>query len=209
MNKSPMPSPIAEKPYFVHDRAIVEDGAEIGQGTRVWAFAHVLDGAVIGKECNLGDGAFVETGAKLGNHVTVKNGVYVWEGVTAEDWVFLGPNCTFTNDRFARSLRRPKESWLEKTLLKEGATIGANAVVVCGVTVGRHALVGAGSVVTKDVPDYALVLGNPAKVVGWVCVCGHKLDLPSNLKNAANQAVCKNCSKKYSNNHGIIEQISC
>jgi UDP-2-acetamido-3-amino-2,3-dideoxy-glucuronate N-acetyltransferase len=159
---------------FVHELALCESD-EIGPRTRVWAFAHVLPGARIGADCNVCDHAFVEGGAVLGDSVTVKNNVLVWDGVTVEDEVFLGPNAVFTNDPRPRAgARTGRAGWLP-TLVRRGATIGANATVVCGVTVGRYAFVGAGSVVTADVPDHALVVGNPARRVGWACECGQTL----------------------------------
>ncbi len=180
--------------YFVHPRAFVEDGAKIGDGTRIWAFTHVMPGAVIGKECNLCDYSFVESGATLGNHVTVKNGIQIWEGVTIEDDVFLGPNCVFTNDMFPRSfIKPPKEKWLKKTLLKKGCSIGANVTIVCGSTIGEYAFVGAGSVVTSHVPDYAMVVGNPAHLLRWVCKCTQALSFDETGKTK-----CAGCSQGYS-----------
>ncbi len=181
--------------YFVHPKGLVDPGATVGAHTRVWAFAHVLKGAKIGTHCNICDFAFIESGAVLGDHVTVKNGVHVWEGITAEDNVFLGPSCVFTNDMFPRSgLKRPKADWLVSTRLREGATIGANATIVCGVTVGRFAFVAAGAVVTKDVPDHAMVLGNPARFHSWICRCGTKLLFK--LKRPG--TTCSSCGDRYS-----------
>ena len=186
---------VSNSSYFVHEKGVVDQGAAIGAHTRVWAFAHVMKGAKVGAHCNLCDFSFVESGAILGDHVTVKNGVHVWDGVTAEDYVFLGPSCVFTNDMFPRSGRqRPKEDWLVNTRLKQGATVGANATIVCGVTVGRYAFVAAGAVVTKDVPDYAMVLGNPARFYSWICHCGTKLSFKS--KSAG--TTCSNCGEKFS-----------
>jgi UDP-2-acetamido-3-amino-2,3-dideoxy-glucuronate N-acetyltransferase len=163
-----------EPSVFVHELALCESD-QIGPRTRIWAFAHVLPGARIGADCNVCDHAFVEDGAVVGDSVTIKNNVLLWDGVTVEDEVFLGPNAVFTNDLRPRAgARRSREGWLP-TLVRQGATIGANVTVVCGVTVGRFALVGAGSVVTADVPDHALVVGNPARRVGWACVCGRTL----------------------------------
>ena len=157
--------------FFIHPHALVESES-IGAGTRVWAFAHVLSGAVVGADCNVGDHAFVEGGAVLGDRVTLKNGVAVWQGVTLEDDVFVGPYAVFTNDLVPRS----KRPWtMVPTLVRQGASIGANATIVCGITIGRYAMVGAGAVVTKDVPDHALVVGCPARPVGLVCVCGRRL----------------------------------
>ena len=154
------------KDYYVHPQGIVENGAQIGIGTRVWAFAHVLPGAVIGKDCNLNDGVFIENDVVIGNRVTIKCGVQVWDGVTLEDDVFVGPNATFTNDPFPRS-----KQYLEKfarTLVRRGASIGANATILPGITIGANALVGAGAVVTRDVPPNAIVVGNPARIRGYV-----------------------------------------
>jgi acetyltransferase-like isoleucine patch superfamily enzyme len=159
---------------FVHGHGLCES-TRVGPRTRVWAFAHVLPGAVVGADCNICDHAFVESGAVLGDRVTVKNAVLVWDGVTVEDDVFLGPNMIFTNDLRPRS-RVPKSSGdLDTTLVRRGASIGANATVVAGVTVGAYAFVGAGTVVIRDVPAHALVVGNPARQIGWVCFCGARL----------------------------------
>lgn len=168
--------------YRAHPKSIVESSA-VGSGTRVWAFAHVMDGAVIGSDCNIGEHVFVEDGAVLGDRVTVKNCVQVWEGVTLEDDVFVGPAVVFTNDRNPRSARAEAvgkryetKDWLEPVTVREGASIGANATVVCGVEIGRFAMVAAGSVVTKNVPDQALVMGVPAQVSGYVCRCGQRIN---------------------------------
>ena len=161
--------------YFKHDQALVHEDAQIGDGTRIWAFSNVQAGAVIGRECNICDGSFVERGAVVGNHVTIKHHVQVFDGVTIEDDVFVGSNAAFINDRYPRSNR--EDEWtLEKTVVKKGATLGSNSVILCGITVGEYAVIGAGSVVTKDVPAYAIVHGNPAGVKGHACGCGRKLD---------------------------------
>ena len=172
---------------FVHDRALCESD-DVGPRTRVWAFAHVLKGARIGADCNVGDHAFIEGGAVIGDRVTVKNCVLVWDGVTVEDEVFLGPNMVFTNDMNPRAaFKKPVAEWLVRTLVRRGASIGANATIVCGVTIGAAALVGAGSVVVRDVPAHALVVGNPARRIGWVCACGERL---------ADDLVCA-CGRRY------------
>jgi UDP-2-acetamido-3-amino-2,3-dideoxy-glucuronate N-acetyltransferase len=169
-------------PPYIHPLALVETD-EIGSGTRVWAFAHVMAGARIGRDCNIGDHAFVESGAGIGDNVTIKNNVCVWMGVTLEDGVFVGPNVAFTNDRFPRSGRMPEArdryaftaEWLEMTVVERGASIGANATILPGIRIGCYSMVAAGAVVTADVEPFALVVGAPARVAGYVCRCGHKL----------------------------------
>ena len=156
---------------FVHPQGLCES-VDVGLGTRVWAFAHVLPGARIGADCNICDHAFIETGARVGDRVTVKNAVLVWDGVTVEDDVFLGPNVVFTNDLRPRAYIKQTREELTPTLVRRGATLGAGVTVVCGTTIGEHAFVAAGSVVTKDVPAYAVVVGNPARIRGWTCVRG-------------------------------------
>ncbi len=160
---------------FLHPHGLCES-VDVGPGTRVWAFAHVLEGAVIGADCNICDHAFIESGARLGDRVTVKNAVLVWDGVTVEDDVFLGPNIVFTNDLRPRASNRKTREQLTPTLVRCGATLGAGVVVVCGTTIGEHAFVAAGAVIVKNVASHALVTGNPAKQVGWVCACGDRLD---------------------------------
>lgn len=160
------------EPYFKHPLALVESDA-IGAGTRIWAWAHVMKGARLGADCNIGEHCFIEQGVVLGDRVTVKNGVSIWDGVTAEDDVFFGPNAVLTNDLRPRSKVR-REACVP-TLIKQGATIGANATVLCGVTIERYGMVGAGAVVTRDVPPHALVIGSPARIVGFVCRCGARL----------------------------------
>jgi UDP-2-acetamido-3-amino-2,3-dideoxy-glucuronate N-acetyltransferase len=162
---------------YVHPKGLCES-ERVGPRTRIWAFAHVLPGAEIGADCNVGDHAFIEGGARLGDRVTVKNAVLVWDRVTVEDEVFLGPNMVFTNDLAPRVGFKKAPDELVPTLVRRGATIGANATVVCGVTIGGHAFVAAGAVVVDDVADYALVAGNPARRIGWVCACGRRLGEP-------------------------------
>lgn len=174
---------------FVHPKGI-NDSEHIGEGTRIWAFAHVMKGARIGEHCNIGEGAYIEGGAILGDYVTVKNGVCVWDLVTCENYVFLGPNAVLTNDPVPRShpdYKGHPEKW-RATLLREGTTIGANATIVCGHTLGPWCFVGAGSVVTRDVPAHALVAGNPARQLGWVCRCGQRL---------TEELRCPSCERAY------------
>jgi acetyltransferase-like isoleucine patch superfamily enzyme len=163
--------------HSVHPQALVETG-EIGEGTRVWAFAHVMKGAVVGKNCNICDHVFVESNVIIGDGVTLKNGVAVWDGVSLGNHVFVGPNAVFTNDRNPRAEVKKGHEQFVKTEVHEGASIGANATIVCGVTIGRYAFVGAGTVVIHDVPAYALVVGNPARQIGFMCECGERLPEP-------------------------------
>lgn len=160
--------------YFSHPTALVE-AKEIGEGTRIWAYAHVMKGAVIGRDCNIGDHCYVEGNVRIGNEVIIKNGVSLWDGVTLQDRVFVGPNVAFTNDSTPRA--KVFRSEFDRTLVCEGASLGANVTLVSPLSIGRYALIGAGSVVTHDVPHFGLVYGNPARLVGFVCVCGKRLPL--------------------------------
>ncbi|MBL0175429.1 MAG: N-acetyltransferase [Ignavibacteria bacterium] len=174
---------------FIHPAGIVEPGAAIGARTRVWAFAHVLGGARIGEDCNVCDQTFIENDVVIGDRVTVKCGVYLWDGLEVEDDVFIGPAAVFTNDLRPRSQRYPAE--FLRTRLEKGCSIGAGAVLLPGITIGRHAMVAAASVVTRDVRPYALVVGNPARERGWVCACGARLqDTDSGRFSCA-------CGKQY------------
>ncbi len=155
---------------FSHPQALVES-TTVGAGTKIFAFSHVMNGAEIGESCKLANNVFVEAGAKVGNRVTIKNGISIWDGVTIEDDVFLGPHCVFTNVSSPRAFIKRKKEEFGKTLVKKGATIGAGAVIVCGHDVGAYAFVAAGAVVTKDVPDFGLVKGNPARLSAYVCKC--------------------------------------
>lgn len=164
---------------FVHPHALCES-TDIGERTRIWAFAHVMKDARIGADCNIGDHSFVESGVVIGDRVTVKNGVAIWDGVTIEDDVFLGPNCVLTNDLMPRSRVYHDEN--VRTLIRRGASIGANATIVAGNTLGEYCLVGAGAVVTHDVPAFALVVGNPARQTGWIGVMGDRLDFSTTAR---------------------------
>jgi UDP-2-acetamido-3-amino-2,3-dideoxy-glucuronate N-acetyltransferase len=156
-----------EKDYRAHPTAIIDEGATIGAGTTIWHFSHIMSGAVIGKNCNIGQNVVISPQAILGDNVKVQNNVSVYTGVVCEDDVFLGPSCVFTNVINPRSFISRKEEF-QPTVVKKGASIGANATIVCGITIGEYALIGAGSVVTKDVPAYALIVGNPGRQTGWV-----------------------------------------
>ncbi|MEJ2744951.1 MAG: DapH/DapD/GlmU-related protein [bacterium] len=178
--------------YYVHSSSYVERKVEIGAGTTIWYFCHVREGARIGKDCNIGQNVYVGKGVVIGDGVKIQNNVSVYEKVTIEDHVFCGPSVVFTNDPDPRSAyaKDPETDHLP-TLVREGATVCANATILCDLTIGRHAFVGAGAVVTRDVPDYALVYGNPARLKGWVCECGAKLELKKG------KATCRRCDLSY------------
>ena len=180
---------------FFHPKSFIES-KNIGARTRIWAFTHVMKHASIGEDCNIGEHCFIENCAVIGNRVTVKNGVCLWEGVTLEEDVFVGPNAVFTNDSFPVSRRQP--AYFEKIHVKKGACIGANATILCGVTVGRYAFIGAGSVVTSNVPDHALVYGNPSKFKGFLCACRRK------LKWFGRKAHCR-CELRYRKISGKVQ----
>jgi UDP-2-acetamido-3-amino-2,3-dideoxy-glucuronate N-acetyltransferase len=169
---------------FIHESAYVDAGAQIGDGTKVWHFCHVMPGAVIGERCSLGQNVVVMNGARLGNNVKVQNNVSIYEGVVLEDDVFCGPSIVFTNVINPRSHVSRKNDY-RPTRVRKGATIGANATIVCGVTLGEYAFVGAGSVITRDVPDFALMVGVPAAQIGWMCQCGERLAVEDAIQCAA------------------------
>jgi UDP-2-acetamido-3-amino-2,3-dideoxy-glucuronate N-acetyltransferase len=178
--------------YFIHESAFIDDAVEIGAGTSIWHVSHVLHDSRIGKDCRIGQNVVIGPNARIGDGVKIQNNVSVYEGVTLEDRVFCGPSAVFTNVHNPRSeVRRMDE--LRPTLVRYGATLGANCTIVCGVTIGRYAFVGAGAVVTKDVPDFALVVGNPARITGWMCACGHRIKLETGERDA----VCRACRKRY------------
>lgn len=163
----------AANDYYVHPSSYIDDGAEIGRGTKIWHFSHIMPGAILGLNCNLGQNVFVGRDVKIGSNVKIQNNVSVYEGVTLEDDVFCGPSCVFTNVKTPRSAYpRNKPGDYTTTLVKKGATIGANATIICGITIGEYALIGAGAVVTKDVLPNAVMTGSPARQTGWVCRCG-------------------------------------
>jgi UDP-2-acetamido-3-amino-2,3-dideoxy-glucuronate N-acetyltransferase len=196
------PPPAGEKPkadYFVHESAYADEGAQIGAGTKIWHFSHVMKGAAIGERCVIGQNVNIDGGTQIGNNVKIQNNVSVYTGVEVEDDVFLGPSCVLTNVSNPRS-QVNRHSLYEKTRLRRGASIGANATIVCGVTVGRYAFVGAGSVVTKDVPDYAMVVGNPAHRLSWVSRHGHRLENP----DAGGIMVCPESGFRYKEQGGAL-----
>jgi UDP-2-acetamido-3-amino-2,3-dideoxy-glucuronate N-acetyltransferase len=186
---------------FIHPSAIVDDGAQIGQGTRIWHFCHVMPHAVIGSHCVLGQNVFVADRVRIGNGVKVQNNVSLYEGVLLEDHVFVGPSAVFTNVINPRSFIERKHEY-RTTQVKEGATIGANATILCGITIGRFAFVGAGSVVTKSLPDYALVTGNPAVQSGWMSEAGCKLEF-----DEEGRAVCPHNGANYRLNDNMVSKI--
>lgn len=175
---------------FVHESSYVDDGAVIGPGTKVWHFCHVMPGAVIGAGCSLGQNVVVMGGTRIGNNVKIQNNVSIYEGVELEDDVFCGPSCVFTNVMNPRSHVSRKHEY-RRTLVRRGSSIGANATIVCGVTLGEFAFVGAGAVITEDVPAYALMVGVPARRVGWMCQCGER------LRPSGGHATCGTCGTEY------------
>lgn len=190
------------KSNYLHPQSLVEEGAIVGMGTRVWAYAHICTGARVGMNCNICDHTFIEKGVIVGDRVTIKCGVYLWEGLEVEDDVFIGPCAAFTNDLRPRSKQHPTEYL--KTILRQGCSIGANATILPGIEIGRWAMVGAGAVVTKNVPDHGLVYGNPARLQGYICQCGNRLSF-----DEGTEAQCA-CGRKYGirNNIVLMETIS-
>jgi len=186
--------------YFCHASAIVDEGSQIGANTKVWHFSHVMAGAVIGEKCSLGQNVFVGNDVKIGNNVKIQNNVSIYDAITLEDDVFCGPSMVFTNVINPRSHIIRKHEY-KKTLVKKGATLGANSTILCGNTIGRFAFVGAGSVVTNDVPDFALVLGVPGRVAGWMCACGVRL--PADATPSDN-TTCETCGQKYRAQKGAL-----
>jgi UDP-2-acetamido-3-amino-2,3-dideoxy-glucuronate N-acetyltransferase len=187
--------------YFVHPTAVVDEGSEIGEGVRIWHFSHVMSGCRIGDRCNLGQNVVVSPGVVLGTNVKVQNNVSIYEGVICEDDVFLGPSMVFTNVTNPRSAIVRKHEF-RQTLVRRGASIGANATIVCGNEIGEYALIGAGAVVTKPVPAFALVMGNPARQSGWVSEYGHRLQF-----NTHGKAVCKESGQEYALEDNKVKKI--
>jgi UDP-2-acetamido-3-amino-2,3-dideoxy-glucuronate N-acetyltransferase len=177
--------------YFVHESSFIDENVNIGEGTKIWHFSHILSNVNIGEDCVIGQNVCIGPNVNIGNNVKIQNNVSVYEGVTLEDDVFCGPSMVFTNVSTPRSSHPKDKSEYSKTLVRKGTTIGANSTVVCGVILGKHSFVGAGSVVTRDVPDYAMVYGVPAKIKGWVCECGNKIVFTDK------ETACDKCDKKY------------
>lgn len=184
------------KKYFAHETAVIDEGALIGEGTKIWHFSHVMGGAQVGRDCSFGQNVVVHSTAIVGNGVKVQNNVSIYDAVILEDDVFCGPSMVFTNVINPRSHLVRKHEYMQ-TLVKRGATIGANATVVCGNTVGEHSFIGAASLVTRDVPDFALVFGVPATFQGWMCKCGVRLEASAG-ETVSEQMICATCGRQYS-----------
>jgi acetyltransferase-like isoleucine patch superfamily enzyme len=185
--------------YYIHPKAIVET-KKIGEGTKIWAFSHILPGTSIGKSVNIAEHCFVENNVKIGNDVTIKCGVFIWDGIIIEDHVMLGPSATLTNDLYPRSKNVNYKQL--NTIFKKGCSIGANATILAGVKIGEYSMVGAGAVVTKDIPDFAIVYGNPASIKDYICVCGNKMIFNKNDKYS-----CQ-CGKTYKKNDYQVEPLN-
>jgi UDP-2-acetamido-3-amino-2,3-dideoxy-glucuronate N-acetyltransferase len=190
-----------EKEYFAHETAVVDDGCKIGKGTKIWHFSHIMTGSEIGENCNIGQNVFISTGVKLGRNVKVQNNVSIYTGVTCEDDVFLGPSMVFTNIINPRSAIVRKNSY-DITIVEKGASIGANATIVCGNKIGTYSFIGAGAVVTKEVKPYALVVGNPARQTGWMSEYGHKL-----IFGSSGMAICPESGERYKLEDGNVSKI--
>lgn len=187
--------------YFAHPTAVIDDGCTIGQSTKIWHFSHIMPGAKIGVGCNIGQNVVISPEVILGNNVKVQNNVSIYTGVVCEDDVFLGPSCVFTNVINPRSAVARRDQYL-KTIVKKGASIGANATIVCGNDIGEYAFIGAGAVVTKEVPAFALLVGNPAKQIGWMSKYGHRLNFDEH-----GFAICPESNEKYKLNNNRVEFI--
>jgi UDP-2-acetamido-3-amino-2,3-dideoxy-glucuronate N-acetyltransferase len=187
--------------FYVHPSSFVDDGCDIGKGTKIWHFSHIMPNCRIGENCNIGQNVVISPGVVLGDNVKVQNNVSVYTGVECEDDVFLGPSMVFTNIINPRSAINRKNEYA-KTLVKKGATIGANATIICGHTIGSYAFIGAGTVVTRNVPDYGLMVGNPARQTGWMSAFGHKLQF-----NQEGIAVCEESGEKYKLKDGVVSRI--
>jgi UDP-2-acetamido-3-amino-2,3-dideoxy-glucuronate N-acetyltransferase len=194
------------KPYFAHASAAIDEPCVIGAGSKIWHFSHIMRDSRIGERCNIGQNVVISPHCTIGNNVKIQNNVSIYTGVELEDDVFCGPSMVFTNVVNPRSHIERKAEY-RRTLVKRGASIGANSTIVCGVTLGRYCFVGAGAVVTRDVPDYALVYGNPSRLRGWVCYCG--VNLPLGVASpAAQEAKCESCGRRYSRDGQVVTELS-
>jgi len=191
-----------QQQYYAHPTAVIDDGCQIGNGTKIWHFSHIMPNCKIGEQCNIGQNVVISPEVVLGRNVKVQNNVSIYTGVTCEEDVFLGPSMVFTNVTNPRSAVNRKDQFA-KTVVKQGASIGANATIVCGHDIGRYAFIGAGAVVTKTVPDYALVMGNPARQAGWMSEYGHKLQFDKSGK-----ATCSESGEKYVLENGAVRKVS-
>lgn len=189
-----------EKEYFAHTSAVIDEGCKIGNGTKIWHFSHIMTNCIIGENCNIGQNVVVSPEVILGKNVKVQNNVSIYTGVICEDDVFLGPSMVFTNISNPRSAIIRKDKY-KSTLVKKGATIGANSTIICGITIGEYAFIGAGAVVTKDIKPYALVIGNPAKQTGWMSEYGHKLVFNNGI------AICPESKEKYILENNLVKKI--
>jgi len=187
--------------FFAHETAVIDQNCTIGEGTKIWHFSHIMSGCIIGDQCSIGQNVVISPEVRIGNRVKIQNNVSVYTGVICEDDVFLGPSAVFTNVINPRSAIIRKNEY-KPTLVQKGATIGANATIVCGITIGKYAFVGAGAVVTKTIPDYALVVGNPARQTGWMSEYGHKLKF-----NQVGMAVCPESQERYMLENGTVTKI--
>jgi UDP-2-acetamido-3-amino-2,3-dideoxy-glucuronate N-acetyltransferase len=192
---------MSDSKFFAHPTAVIDEGCLIGAGTKIWHFSHIMPNCKIGENCNLGQNVVISPEVVLGKNVKVQNNVSIYTGVICEDDVFLGPSMVFTNVINPRSAVNRKNQYA-KTLVKQGATIGANATVVCGHNIGKFAFIGAGAVVTKDVPDYALIVGNPARQTGWMSEYGHKLSFDKN-----GEALCEESNERYQLKNGVVSKL--
>jgi len=190
--------------YFVHESSYIDEGAQIGKGVKIWHFCHIMGDTRIGADCNIGQNVFIASQVTLGSNVKVQNNVSIYTGVIIEDDAFLGPSMVFTNVVNPRSHVNRKDEY-KRTLVKRGATIGANATIVCGVTLGRYCFIGAGAVVTRDIPDYALVYGNPGHVQGWMCQCG--LRLAFEQTGHGEEARCAECGREYRKDGQVVVRV--
>ena len=203
--------PQQKNKFWSHKTTEVEKGAKIGKGTKIWQNCQILKGAEIGENCVIGHNCLIFSGAKIGNNVKLQGNTDIYNKITLEDWTFVGPSAVFTNDKNPRAKYPKKEypqygKWLP-TLIKVGATLGANSTILCGINIGKWAMVGAGAVITEDVPDYAIVVGVPAKIIGWICECGNKLEFKKGRHPPTTQAICKICKRKYSKKGEKVNQL--